>query len=121
MWSNETVVEFLSLYEEEPIIWNPKHEGHKDRNAVHDSWARIKNKLSVDCTIAELKKKKEGLMGTFRKLNAKVKSTMTTGSSTDNIFKPDWFAYEQMAKFLHSVYSPRKTQSSEVSNKKTLA
>jgi len=114
-WSNELIIEFLHLYEQEPIIWNPKHEKHKDRNAVHDAWKRIETNLSVDYPLKEIKKKKETLMATYRKLHTRVKSSMKTGSGADEIFKPDWFAYEQMATFLQSVYTPRKTKSSEVS------
>ncbi|GLV41789.1 hypothetical protein CBL_02974 [Carabus blaptoides fortunei] len=44
---------------------------------------------------------------------------MNTGSSADDVLKPDWFAYEQMAKFLQIVYSPRKTKSSEVKQSDT--
>lgn len=94
MWSNNLISEFLILYEQEPSIWNPKHADHKDRNVIHDSWMRIQQNLSVDCPISELKKKKEALMGTFRKLHARVKGSTKTGSGTENIFKPDWFAYE---------------------------
>lgn len=115
-WSNDEISEFLSLYEEQELIWNPKHESHKDKNVVHDAWKRIQQMFSVTCTITELKKKKETLMGTFRKLHTKVKASERTGKGTDDLYKPDWFAYEQMAKFLYSVYSPRETKSSEVSN-----
>lgn len=112
-WSNDNIIEFLNLFEQEPIIWNPRHPGHKDRNAVHDAWLRIQTQISIPFTISDLKKKKETLMGTFRKLNSRVKASSRTGSGTDEIFKPDWFAYELMARFLHSVYNPRETQDSE--------
>ncbi|KAF0705177.1 MADF domain-containing protein, partial [Aphis craccivora] len=68
-WSNELILEFLDLYEQEPCIWNPKHPHHKKQ---------IKN------------------------------------SSSEDIYKPDWFAYEAMAKFLHSVNQPNTTRNSEI-------
>lgn len=114
-WSNELVAEFLHLYEQQPIIWNSKHERHKQRNAIHDAWKEIEMKFSGNYPLKDLKKKKDTLMATYRKLHTKVKSSMKMGSGADEVFKPDWFAYEQMAKFLQSVYSPRKTKSSEVS------
>ncbi len=57
-WSNENIIEFLDLYEAEPVIWNPQHEKHKDRNAVYDAWKCIMSKFSIECSVAELKKKK---------------------------------------------------------------
>ncbi|XP_071056526.1 uncharacterized protein [Onthophagus taurus] len=113
-WTNEIISECLTLYEKETIIWNPKHEEHKDRNLIHDAWIRIQQQLSINCSLTELKKKKDTLMGTFRKCHAKVKGSMKTGSGAEDVFKPEWFAYEQMARFLNSTYNPRKTKSSEV-------
>ncbi|KAF9413738.1 hypothetical protein HW555_008184 [Spodoptera exigua] len=104
--------------EEEPAIWNPKDPGHKSRNNVHDAWTKIKTKFcegtGESISVEELKKKKENLMATYRKLNTKVKSSSTSGSGTDDMFKPNWPFYEQMAKFLHGVYKPTTTKSSEV-------
>lgn len=119
-WSNEKIQLFIELYEEEPAIWNPKDPGHKSRNNVHDAWTKIKTKFcegtGESISVEELKKKKENLMATYRKLNTKVKSSSTSGSGTDDMFKPNWPFYEQMAKFLHGVYKPTKTKSSEVRN-----
>ncbi len=52
-------------------------------------------------------------MATFRKLSAKVKKTKTSGSGTNQVFKPEWFAYEKMATFLHAIYTPRKTTTTD--------
>lgn len=51
-------------------------------------------------------------MATYRKLASKVKKSKKTGSGANEVYKPEWFAYEKMASFLHSVYSPRKTTTS---------
>ncbi|CAI6358770.1 unnamed protein product [Macrosiphum euphorbiae] len=114
-WSNEMSLEFLKLYEQEPSIWNPKNPDHKNRNLVNDAWVRINNTLSFSSTIQELKKKKDSLMASFRPLLSKVKSSMKTGSGVDDVYKPNWFAFETMAKFLVSVYQPRPTISTQVS------
>ncbi|CAH1183961.1 unnamed protein product [Phaedon cochleariae] len=114
-WSNEVVLEFLSLYEEESSIWNPRDPNHKNRNLIHDAWKRIEEKMSIKCSIAELKKKKETLMGTLRKLLQKVKASSKTGSGTDEVFKPEWFAFDFMHRFLQGVYLPIQTKDSEMS------
>lgn len=77
---------------------------HKLRNVVHDAWAKIVKKLEIDCTMAELKKKKDGLMATYRKLAHKVRNTEK--SATGEVYKPEWFAYDFMNKFLNGVYRP---------------
>lgn len=112
-WTNEIVIEFLDLYEQEPIIWNPVNEEHKDRNKVYDAWKRIQSNFSIECSLKELKKKKENLMATYRKLSAKVKKTSKTGSATFQVYKPEWFAYEKMASFLNVIYVPRTTKATE--------
>ncbi|CAK1604229.1 unnamed protein product [Parnassius mnemosyne] len=46
-------------------------------------------------------------MSSYRKVKAKIKESMKTGSGTDNIYKPEWPFYDIMAKFLDVVYKPR--------------
>lgn len=113
-WSNEMTLEFLRLYESEPVIWNPKEPLHKNRNAVADAWKRIEVSLSIKCSVQELKKKKESLMATFRPLLNKVKASMKTGKGADEVYKPSWFAFESMAKFLYGIYQPRSTINTQV-------
>lgn len=110
-WCNEQIVQFLELYEGEPSIWNPSDPNHKLRNHVHDAWGRISKNLSAaEYPISELKKKKDSLMGTFRKLSSKVKASKRTGSGTDRVFKPEWFACEYMARFLHGGFQTKHSE-----------
>jgi hypothetical protein len=113
-WSNEVTLEFLRLYELEPVIWDPKERQHKDRSSVGAAWKRIEASLNIKCSVQELKKKKESLMATFRPLLKRVKASMKTGKDADDIFKPSWFAFETMAKFLHGIYQPRKAINTQV-------
>jgi hypothetical protein len=66
-WSNELVLEFLDLYQAQPIIYNPKHSAHKNKLKVNDAWEGIKRALSVDASISNMKKKKDSLMASFAK------------------------------------------------------
>ncbi|CAI6352544.1 unnamed protein product [Macrosiphum euphorbiae] len=85
-WSNEQIAQFLELYEGEPSIWNLSDANHKIRNHVHDAWGRISKNLSgAEYSISELKKK-DSLMGTYRKMSLKGKASKKTGSGTDGIF-----------------------------------
>jgi hypothetical protein len=64
-WSNELVLEFLELYEAEPTIYDPKHPAHKNKMKVNAVWMRIKRALSVNVSVAEIKKKERLPHGIF--------------------------------------------------------
>lgn len=115
-WSNENVLEFLDLYENEVIIWNAGHIDHKNRNLIYDAWKRIESKMGGKYSVAELKKKKESLMASFRACQNKVKESTKSGAGIEEIYKPNWFAYEKMISFLKNNNRPRNTINSEVSN-----
>ncbi|KAF5278640.1 hypothetical protein FQA39_LY00682 [Lamprigera yunnana] len=112
-WWQEVVFEFLHAYENEPVIWQPAHPQHKNRNCVNDAWLGIKNKLSIQCTIADLKKKIESLMLLFHPLCRKVKASSKRGSGSEDIYKPTWFAFETIERFLHVVSVAMSTYNSE--------
>ncbi len=99
-WSNEMILKFLNIYENEPMIWNASHPEHKNRNAVHDAWKRIETQLGNKYSVTDLKKKKESLMASFRTRLRKVKESKNSGGGFSDEYKPAWFAYEAMARFL---------------------
>ncbi|KAB0802692.1 hypothetical protein PPYR_04878 [Photinus pyralis] len=111
-WSNEVTFEFLDLYEREAVIWDPSHAQHKNRNDVYDAWKRIQTEFSAQISITDLKKKKDSLMATFRNCLNKVKQSEKSGAGTDDLYKPAWFAFSRMAKFL-SHHTPRNTINSQ--------
>ncbi|KAG5881064.1 hypothetical protein JTB14_014943 [Gonioctena quinquepunctata] len=106
-WSNEMIMEFLRWYEKEPVIWDPRNVSHKDRFAIADAWRRIEANMSVPCVVEELKRKKDSLMATFRSLTIKVKTSLECGQGTEDVYRPNWFAYDTMSKFLGEIYQPR--------------
>lgn len=119
IWSNENVLLFLELYQAEPVLWNPTVKDHKNRNAVADAWQRIQVSLGLKYAVAELKKKRESLMSTYRLYTKKIKDSIRSGASSDEVFKPTWFAYEFMDSFLGSLYNKMNTTTinTEVSKK----
>lgn len=113
-WSNELVLEFLSLYEKHPAIWDPININHKNRNYIADAWHSIKDELSVDVSVDFLKRKKESLMSTYRTLKRKVIASMKTGTAEEDIYKPSWFAFEKMHRFLRRTGVANETINTEV-------
>nr|CAI5835409.1 unnamed protein product [Callosobruchus analis] len=84
-WTNDLTLEFLSLFANEPVIWNPRIPDHKSKNKVADAWTNIQKQFSVECSVPELKKKKESLMAMFRQLLNKAKSSLKSGAGRDDI------------------------------------
>lgn len=99
-WDSETVLDFLERYENEPIIWNASVPNHKNRNDVYDAWKRIELKMGQKYSVTELKKKKDSLMASFRACLNKVRQSLKNGAGTEEVYKPQWFAFEKMAGFL---------------------
>lgn len=115
-WNNGNTLKFLDMYQKEPIIWDPAHELHKNRNEAHDAWKRIHTEfgLEIEVTLDELKKKKYSLMATFRNCRNKLKSSEKSGVGSNDVYKPNWFAFGKMAGFLMNHDFPKKTINSEV-------
>lgn len=82
------------------MIWDPKNPRHKTRSHVIHAWNCIKRDLSVEITVEQLKKKKESLMATYRLLKRKMAESAKSGAATGNLYKPSWFAFSIMDKFL---------------------
>lgn len=111
------VLEFLQYYESEPVIWNPLHENYKRKQLINDAWRRIENSLSWECSIEELKKKKDSLMAYYRFHMSKIKKSKLSG---DDEFKSSWFAFSTMDSFLRQNYECDTTIDTEVSGSKYL-
>lgn len=101
-WSNENTLKFLKLYQNESIIWDPKHGCHKDRQKVNDAWVRLSEQLKHPVVV--LKRKKDSLMATFRSHSRKKKASFKSGVATNDIYKPIWFAFDYMESFLTPIY-----------------
>ena len=60
-WNTELIMEFINLYEKHPVLWDPKHSNHKNRNSLNDAWLDIASEFSIDVTVELLRKKKNHL------------------------------------------------------------
>lgn len=105
-WNNDLVLEFIELYKKEQVLWDPRHPAHRNRSEVSDAWARIQLSLGVNCSITDLKKKKESIMTSFRMHLNKKKSIEG--------YQTSWFAFPLMASFLGEKYHCDSTMENEV-------
>lgn len=89
-WTNQVIFEFLTLYQNEPALWNSANAEHKNKQNTYDAWSRIKTELGDGImTITEIKRKRDNLMSTYRRLRSKVKASKPTGTGTSDVYKPD--------------------------------
>ncbi|XP_038207376.1 uncharacterized protein LOC119829074 [Zerene cesonia] len=112
-WNNTKVIEFIELLQNEPTIWDPHEKSRKNRTAVNDAWERIKNSFSLQCSIDELKKKRNSLMAAYRDHLKKLKDSYATCTSTEDVYQPTWFAFEAMHSFLWTVYEYNNIRNTE--------
>lgn len=116
MWSNERELQFLECYQTEPVLWNSKDVKHKDKQCIHDAWVRISEHMEIP--VAELKKKRDSLMATYRSHKRRVIASIQSGAAADSIYKPIWFAYELMDSFLNDIVQCRKTLNTDTQVRK---
>lgn len=114
-WSNEQTLLFIEQYEKMPVLWDSKRPEHKNRVKLNDAWVELQKKFDNSIPIVELKKKKESLMASYRSLRKEVLESEGTGSSTDDIFKPSWYAFEAIDRFMRAKGEKSPTVNSEVS------
>lgn len=103
-WSNELVLSFLEHYKCYDVIWDPNHPEHKNKSSVIDAWELLRKEMGTDMTVADLKRKKDALMATYRTLIKKIQIAKDNG---DGQYKPSWFCYSTMNTFLHNIYKPK--------------
>ncbi|CAG4933783.1 unnamed protein product [Parnassius apollo] len=105
-WTNDVVLEFLDLYKREDILWDPKNPLHRNRREISEAWTRIQTSLSINCSVQDLKKKKESLMTSFRMHWNRKKKSLGNYHTT-------WFAYPCMESFLSEKYECDSTEQLE--------
>lgn len=112
-WSNDVVLQFIEILGGEPCIWNSKSKLHKNKNIVNDAWTRIESKMTVPCTIEDLKKKRNTLLTQYRECLKKIKDSTITGSGAEEIYRPSWFAFDAIHSYMGPMYDYYPTIATE--------
>lgn len=97
---------FLQAYRDEPVLWDPNHVDHKDRDKVSAAWHLVS--AICEFPVKELKRKKEALMATFRSQFRKKKASVDSSVAGEGIHHPIWFAYDFMESFLKPTYALKR-------------
>ncbi|XP_022823575.1 uncharacterized protein LOC111354371 [Spodoptera litura] len=69
--------------------------------------------------VAELKKKRDSLMATYRSHKRRVIASIQSGAAAESVYKPIWFAYEFMDSFLNNIVQCRNTLNTDTQNTTT--
>jgi len=70
-------IQFIELYRNYPVLWNPKLKDYHNRNKKEDAWKDISAEMDIPVHI--LKPKMKSLMGTYRSERSR-ENKKTTGS-----------------------------------------
>ncbi|CAI6376200.1 unnamed protein product [Macrosiphum euphorbiae] len=109
-WCNVDCIQLIQEYQQEEVLWNPKHAFYFSKTKKQDAWEEIGKKLNKNPE--EVKKKALSLLGSYRREKAKGKKTMGTGTGRKDVYVSKWFAFEAF-QFLLDRDDPRPTLSTD--------
>ncbi|XP_060845202.1 uncharacterized protein LOC132924773 [Rhopalosiphum padi] len=105
-WCNDECIRLNHEYQQEEVLWNPKHAFYFSKIKKQDAGEKISKQLNKNPE--EIKKKTLSLLGSFRREKAKGKKTMRTGTGRKDVYTSKWFAFEAF-QFLLDRDDPRPT------------
>ncbi|XP_026811560.1 uncharacterized protein LOC113552816 [Rhopalosiphum maidis] len=91
-WCNDKCIQLIHEYQQEEVLWNPKHVFYFSKTKKQDAWEKISEKLNKSSE--EIKKQALSLLRSFRREKAKGKKTMGTGTGRKDVYTSKWFAFE---------------------------
>ncbi|CAH1380991.1 unnamed protein product [Tenebrio molitor] len=100
-------------YERQPCLYDTKHKFNTNKHARNDAFLKIAGELKeINPTVAveDIKKKITNLRQQFSHENAKIQSSLRTGTGTEDVYEPSVWWYEKLL-FLVPHVKTRKTKS----------
>lgn len=96
----------ITIYEKYPDIYNVHREIYKNKTNRQMKLTQILNEFKIyypeaDVTLLDIKRKINGLRSQFFAELAKVTKSITTGSGTDDVYRPSWWCFD-LLKFLET-------------------
>lgn len=85
-WTETNTVQFIDLYRNQRVLWDPRHPQHYNKIRKHDAWEAIGR--SLGCSGDKCKKKMVSLLSAMRREKAKIKKSMgmAKGNSDATVF-----------------------------------
>lgn len=106
--SDNVLKRFIQVYESFPELWNtasPSYHNKYKRNLALANLLIIYKEIKPDAKVADVRKKINTLRSNCRREINKVKASMQSSGSLENVYKPtSWVFYA--LKFLHNTECP---------------
>jgi hypothetical protein len=112
-WTRELTMALIVEYERQPCLYDTKHKFNTNKHARNDAFLKIAGELKeINPTVAveDIKKKITNLRQQFSHENAKIQSSLRTGTGTEDVYEPSVWWYEKLL-FLVPHVKTRKTKS----------
>lgn len=78
-WSPKKVVEFINIYKEKSVLWNPRDPNYFNRLKKNDAWEEIAR--DTGRSVEHCKRKMEYLHSALRREKMKIKRSMGIAKS----------------------------------------
>jgi len=116
--TKEQIRMLVLLYQQHPCLYVQKSEDYHNRDKRLKALQTIAQELHELCgcviTIDVIKKKIASLRTQYLEQNNKIQKSKSSGVSTDDVFKPTWWLFEELS-FLAPHVASRKGESSSIS------
>lgn len=113
-WSTSDVTDFIEIYRSEECLWKVKSPFYSNKLHRQRAYTKLVDFVSTfdkDATKEIVVRKINSLRSSFRKELKKVKSSIVSGSGTDEIYQPRLWYYNAML-FLQDQEETRSSCSS---------
>ncbi|XP_052890588.1 uncharacterized protein LOC128298829 [Anopheles moucheti] len=98
--SQEKMLALISCIERAKCLWDRSDSDYKNVNRQQDAWESIASEMEVPYSL--LQQKWSSLKGSYRHYKKIYEGSLVTGSSSAEVCRPKWFAYQSM-QFLNGV------------------
>lgn len=77
-WTNEITLKFIELYQNKPMLWDPKNQNYYNKFMKHDAWEELASEMKI--SLDDCKQKIMSLQSSFRRERSKIKKSHGTGT-----------------------------------------
>lgn len=91
--------EFISVYRDQRALWDVRSKEYSNKHIKRNSYGVLVEKAKEMFPAADekfVKAKIESLRASFRRELKKVRASKKTGSSTDDLYEPNLWYYDQL-------------------------
>ncbi|KAF9406100.1 hypothetical protein HW555_013406 [Spodoptera exigua] len=102
-WDDSAVLLLIEKYQENELLWNPRHMDFKNRNKRNDAVRDIASVFNI--ASSEIERKLKNLSSHYFREKRKYEESKRSGSGRDDVQLPKWFAYKALS-FLNNKNAP---------------